>query len=493
MSAAEFAEWNESMSKRYDPDLYHRSNNWAVRWIERSRVSSIRKLLESGEQHSVLEVGVGAGSILEQIHAQKRIGIDLSRFLLEKARARLGEGAQLIYGDAETLEQHLPEQSVDRVYCSEVLEHVRNPEAVLRGISSVLKPDGIAVVSVPNEGLINSIKSALRAVGLFTILFPAMPDHMKFEWHLHAFDRQLTERLCRKHFFIEKLVAVPFAFFPIRYVAKLRKKTPLQSLVSADRSPTAGTSVVPNFLSQQQTAVLEHQLRSHGDNTLKNFFKRWPTLYGALVWLIGPSFFTGMNPARFLRKYQPGGATLHAGSGTRVLPGDCINVDISPFPGVDALADLAALPFRNDAFAAVTCDQVLEHVPSPTAVACEFLRVVRPGGLIHIAAPFAFPWHPSPRDYTRWTCEGLRELFPQCEVVEAGVMAGPCSACTAFLAAFFATILSFGSRRLQHALQYVFLIVFLPIKFLDTIFANMPGAELCAANFYVVLRKPSHA
>ena len=119
----------------------------------------------------------------------------------------------------------------------------------------------------------------------------------------------------------------------------------------------------------------------------------------------------------------------------------------------------------------------------------ELQRVTRAGGLIHVASPFLLPWHPSPSDYTRWTQEGLRDLLSTCEVVEEGVMAGPFSTLTATLAAFFATILCFGSRGLQGALQYLFLVLFIPLKLPDAIFAHLPGAKLCASNLYIVVRK----
>lgn len=124
-------------------------------------------------------------------------------------------------------------------------------------------------------------------------------------------------------------------------------------------------------------------------------------------------------------------------------------------------------------------------------MASELLRVTKSGGLIHIASPFLFPWHPSPSDYTRWTQQGLASLFPQCDVVKQGIMAGPFSALNAFLPAFLATILCFGSKTLQGVLQYLFLVALFPLKYFDAVFAHLSGAELCAANFYVVVRKPS--
>lgn len=264
--------------------------------------------------------------------------------------------------------------------------------------------------------------------------------------------------------------------------------TPLESLLKP--GITAGSvGGKPTFLGAQKPREVPAMAGGSG-NGFKNFFKRWPRLYECLVWIVGPSFFTGLTARRFVRKYPVDGTILHAGSGTRRLPVAAVNVDLFPFEEVDLVADLGALPFRDGAFAAVTCDQVLEHVPSPHIVALELMRVVRPGGLIHIASPFLLPWHPSPLDYNRWTVEGLTALFPSCALVESGITAGPCSALTAFLAAFLAVVLSFGSRHLREALQYVFLLLLCPIKFLDLVVARLPGASLCAANVYVVVRLP---
>lgn len=246
---------------------------------------------------------------------------------------------------------------------------------------------------------------------------------------------------------------------------------------------------VPVFLPAGRVAEIRAHQNAAGENGWKDFFKRWPQLYDVLVFFIGPSFFTGLTPPKFLRRFPAGAVVINAGAGVRRLGPQCLNVDILPFPGVDIVADLEALPFRDGCVDGVTCDQVLEHVPHPQLVATELQRITKPGGFIHVASPFLFPWHPSPSDYNRWTKQGLAALFEGCDVVESGVTAGPCSALTACLAAVFATLLCFGSRTLQAVLQYVFLIALIPLKFLDILFAHMPGADLCAANVYIVVRK----
>lgn len=53
----------------------------------------------------------------------------------------------------------MPDASVDVVICTEVLEHLRSGTFLVKEISRVLKPQGCAVISVPN---INSLKSRVR-------------------------------------------------------------------------------------------------------------------------------------------------------------------------------------------------------------------------------------------------------------------------------------------------------------------------------------------
>ncbi len=244
------------------------------------------------------------------------------------------------------------------------------------------------------------------------------------------------------------------------------------------------------FIDDAHRMRAEQEEKREG-NGLKNFFKKWPGLYGVMVAVVGPSLFTGMTSGRFAKTLPADAVILHAGSGTRSFGPRCVNVDLFPFPGVQIIADLAHLPFKDHVFDAVTCDQVLEHIADPRAVVRELLRVTKPGGQIHIACPFVFPWHPSPSDYSRWTLEGQASLFADCSVVRQGITAGPFSALTAFIASILSILLSFGSTKLQALLEFVFLLLLCPLKLLDFIAVHLPGAQRCSANLYTVVRTHS--
>ena len=78
---------------------------------------------------------------------------------------------------------------------------------------------------------------------------------------------------------------------------------------------------------------------------------------------------------------------------------------------LDAVADLAALPFREGAFDAAIHIVTLEHVREPGRVLAEIARVLAPGGRLLLVAPHEWEVHQAPHDYFRYTRHGLAYLL----------------------------------------------------------------------------------
>ncbi|MEW6349812.1 MAG: class I SAM-dependent methyltransferase [Thermodesulfobacteriota bacterium] len=226
ISRDEFRSWNDAMAIKYNPDDYHRRSPALVRWMERRRVRKIVGMLALKPTERVLEIGCGAGNVLESLGMGTLFGIDLSEALLRIAKTkRYAADCHLLQSYGECLP--FPDKSFDKVICSEVLEHVPDPEAICAEISRVLTDNGRFVVSVPNEKLINSVKRGLLVTGVWPLLSAIsgyrFSKNMTDEWHLHEFDKSRLQGLLGRFFKVGAVAGSPFGPVPLRFVAWCEK------------------------------------------------------------------------------------------------------------------------------------------------------------------------------------------------------------------------------------------------------------------------------
>ncbi len=72
--------------------------------------------------------------------------------------------------------------------------------------------------------------------------------------------------------------------------------------------------------------------------------------------------------------------------------------------------DIQRLPYPDGMFDAVISDQVLEHVKDPVRAINESYRVLKKGGVAIHTTCFINQFHPSPRDFWRFSPDALRFL-----------------------------------------------------------------------------------
>ena len=63
---------------------------------------------------------------------------------------------------------------------------------------------------------------------------------------------------------------------------------------------------------------------------------------------------------------------------------------------VDITSDIIQIPVPGESFDAVMCVEVLEHVPAPVQALRELARVLKPGGILIVTAPFCSLTHLAP-------------------------------------------------------------------------------------------------
>lgn len=120
------------------------------------KTNMISKMLEGKR---VLEVGCGTGNLIRFLsnNELELMGSDISEKYLNKAKKK---NPSIDFFKADLLEDqswNIFENFFDSVIASEVIEHIDDELKALKTIHSVLKPNGVLIVTVPAFNLLYSL------------------------------------------------------------------------------------------------------------------------------------------------------------------------------------------------------------------------------------------------------------------------------------------------------------------------------------------------
>lgn len=136
-------------------------------------------LLRYKSSGALLDIGCSSGGFLASIDRQawRVSGIEMSGEVAARARRNLG--AEVFAGDI--LDAPFAGGSFDAITCFHVLEHVYDPRAVLAKIREWLKPDGVAIVYLPNiqSGAARLFKSYWYALEVPRHLYHFSPETLR--------------------------------------------------------------------------------------------------------------------------------------------------------------------------------------------------------------------------------------------------------------------------------------------------------------------------
>lgn len=156
------------------------------------------------DANTILDVGCGSGRLGESLK-QRQIcavwGLERDPQAASLARQRLDH---LLNVDLEHSQFELPTQFFDVIVAADVLEHLRDPERLLRKLTGALRPGGHLILSLPN--LQNHVVIRNLLDGHFTYESAGLLD----EDHVRFFTRNEIEKLLlRAGFDVETTQAVP--------------------------------------------------------------------------------------------------------------------------------------------------------------------------------------------------------------------------------------------------------------------------------------------
>lgn len=138
-------------------DLRERYEKWAADYevgghintrVRRSR-AMFHRLLQNRE--TLLDVGSGAGQITmflkESLGFKEAYAVDISEENTQIARSR---GIHALSVNLDSQDLPFEDEQFDAVFAGEVIEHLINPDHMLREVRRVLKKTGVLILTTPN-------------------------------------------------------------------------------------------------------------------------------------------------------------------------------------------------------------------------------------------------------------------------------------------------------------------------------------------------------
>lgn len=119
----------------------------------KKRVETIFEWIQPADDKVILDCACGRGFYLNMfryVSGCKLVGLELDAEIIQKAQRNVGHLPDLTLTRGNIYALPFPDNSFDGVILSEILEHVDDDVAGLREVLRVLKPGGVAAITVPN-------------------------------------------------------------------------------------------------------------------------------------------------------------------------------------------------------------------------------------------------------------------------------------------------------------------------------------------------------
>ncbi len=167
------------------------ANNWwdpkgpcePLHILNPTRTAYIQRHTELANKR-ILDVGCGAGLLTETLHSKGAdvTGIDASSEVISAAKQHASANNLQINYLTSTIEDYLVDtkEKFDVITCMELIEHVPDPNKLIKDCASLLKPEGKIFLSTLNRTLKAYVFAIIGAEYVLNILPKHTHDYKKF-------------------------------------------------------------------------------------------------------------------------------------------------------------------------------------------------------------------------------------------------------------------------------------------------------------------------
>lgn len=119
--------------------------------------------------------------------------------------------------------------------------------------------------------------------------------------------------------------------------------------------------------------------------------------------------------AGYIASLRPDGLSALEVSGTAHHQDGWMKYESWNYPDFDICSELTG---DEPEFDVILAEQVLEHVVDPVRALRNMVALCRPGGYVIVTTPFLIKKHEIPKDYWRFTEDGMRVLLERVGLIE---------------------------------------------------------------------------
>lgn len=241
----------------------------------------------------------------------------------------------------------------------------------------------------------------------------------------------------------------------------------------------------PVMLPPDRKKELDFEIKSWNNNEILPHFLSYQTIQRLKA--PAPCKWFGkekiINP--LLSSLDTEGLYLNIGGTGEIRHDSVFNLNIMSGREIHLVADAEKLPFTNNSVDGIFILLVLEHVPDPASICSEIHRVLKPGGFIFATLPFMQVLHAHPKDYYRFTPDGIRVLFKGFNEKQLKIASGPTGNLIWVLKEYFALLFPFSNNDMIYvSVREIAGWILYPLILLDLYLNRKKRAEKMASYFY---------